>query len=200
MRIKLQSLDELEAAFKKMGPNMSRGMRAIARKAAVYGVARGVLRSRAAGIRATGAYDAGFVHAQTTDGAIIANASEHAIFVERGRRPGRMPPVMAILKWLIAKGLVTMKAPSRREIAGLGGAMPVGEVSGAKQRARMRIIRRKRAPGLKAQAGMRFALAVARAIGRRGTPGRFIMKGVAGDVSVFVKRELRKMARALAGR
>jgi len=190
VKVKVGSLAELEKRMKALGPHVRKGLKAVTHKAAAYGMTRAVIRSREAGIRATGAYDSSFVTAQTRDGAIIANAAEHAIFVEVGRRPGRPPPVMAIFKWLIVKGLISTKAPSRREMAGMGGMQVTGDVHGAKQRARMRQLRKQRAGKKKAAANLRFAWAVAMAIGRRGTPGRFIMKGVAEDVSKFVKREL----------
>jgi hypothetical protein len=209
VRIKLKSLVELEQRLKKLAPNMERGLRAIARNGARLGATRGVTHARRAGIRASGTYEQSFVAHETADGAVVGNAAEHAVFVEVGRRPGRRPPLAAILKWLVLKGLISLKLPrmsdreARRGIAQSGTGV-TGDAHSGKQRARLKVIARRRVDRYKrgvrkkhVMAAMGIAFGVQKKIGARGTKGKRIMRSVHKDVARYVKRELRRMARML---
>lgn len=209
MRVKVKNLAELEAKLRKLTPTMEKGLRAIAVKGARFGAVRGVVHARRAGIRASGTYEQSFTAHETTDGAVVGNTAEHAVFVEVGRRPGRRPPLDAILKWLVLKGLISLKLPRmsdrearRQDYAKNGGV--TGEANSAKQRARLKAIGRRRVERYKravrkkhVMAAMGFAFGVQKKIGARGTTGRRIMRKVHGDVARYVKRELGKMARML---
>jgi len=209
VRVKVKDLVELEKRLKKLAPAMEKGLRGIALRAARYGATRGVLHSRRAGIRATGTYEQSFSSHETPDGAVVGNASEHAVFVELGRRPGRRPPLDAILKWLVNKGLVSLKLPriSDREArkgdyAERGGV--TGEARSGKQRARLKAIQKRRAEAFKRRqrkkhvmAAMGQAFGIQKKIGKRGTTGHRIMRSVHRDVQRYVKRELRRMAAML---
>lgn len=65
---------------------------------------------------ATRAYEGGWVAKNTRDGAILGNTTIQAVFVEVGRRRGKMPPVRMIEAWLVAKG-VDRKAAKLRAFA-----------------------------------------------------------------------------------
>lgn len=209
MRVKLKDLVELEQKLKKLAPTMEKGLRAIALKGAQFGATRGVTHSRRAGIRASGTYEQSFVAHATEAGAVVGNTAEHAVFVEVGRRPGRRPPLDAILKWLILKGLISLKLPAmsdreaRRQISASGKGV-TGNVYGGKQRQRLRAIAKRRVERYKravrkkhVMAAMGMAFAVQKKIGARGTTGKRIMRKVHRDVARYVKRELRKMAAML---
>lgn len=209
MRVKVKNLVELEQRLKKLVPSMEKGLRAVALRAARNGATRGVTHARQAGIRATGTYEQSFMAHETKDGAVVGNAAEHAVFVEVGRRPGRRPPLDAILKWLVNKGLITLKLPrmsdreAKRQLVAKGEGI-TGEANSGKQRARLRAIGKRRAESHKRgvrkkqiAAAMGFAFGVQKKIGARGTAGRRIMRSVAKDVSRYVKRELRRMAAML---
>lgn len=127
------------------------------RKAAREGHTRVVAASKTSGSRASGTYERSWVVMQTQKGAIIGNTAEHAIFVEQGRRPGRMPPRKAIAEWLLQKKVLQ-------------------KVTGG---------------GSKRDAAMRVAYPIAKAIGRRGTEGYYIMKSVMPAIEKAVAREIR---------
>jgi hypothetical protein len=104
--------------------------------------------------RATGTFERSFVVTKLVDGALLSNSARHAIFVEVGRKPGRMPPVAAILEWMIAKRIDKQ----------------IGRALGRDEAGRFQA-----APQVVLQA---VALRIARKIGRRGTKGRRIMAQV----------------------
>lgn len=206
MRIKVRDLAELDRRLKGMEPKIAQGLRAVALRGARLGAARGVSHARRAGIRATGTYEQSFVAHETKDGAVVGNASEHAVFVEVGRRPGRRPPLDAILKWLVNKGLISLRLPRlsdrearRGDFAANGGL--TGEAGSGRQRARLRAIQKRRAEAFKRRqrkrhimAAMGFAFGVQKKIGAKGTKGRRIMRAVARDVARYVRRELQRLA------
>ena len=75
-----------------------------AMKVARRGAVEGARMATAEGIVDLRAYVAGFKAIRTMHGAEIVNTARHAIFVERGRRPGaRMPPFDPILGWVQRK-------------------------------------------------------------------------------------------------
>lgn len=206
VRIKVRDLAELDRRLKSLEPNIQRGLRAVALRGARLGATRGVSHARSAGIRATGTYEQSFVAHATAEGAVVGNTSEHAVFVEVGRRPGRRPPLDAILKWLVNKGLISLRLPRmpdrearRGDFAANGGV--TGEANSGRQRARLRAIQKRRAEAFKRRqrkrhvaAAMGFAFGVQRKIGAKGTKGRRIMRAVARDVAKYVRRELRRLA------
>ena len=79
------------------------------RKTAVFGktaVVRTIKRTKDPfRIRASGTYEAAgnWVTQDTNDGAVLAPISKHALFVERGRKKGKMPPEQVIREWAFQK-------------------------------------------------------------------------------------------------
>jgi hypothetical protein len=115
--IKLRSPKELGPALRKLGRRMDAGMVVALRKTARFGATQAVRVSATSTPRprATGTYERSFVVTQLRDGAVLSNSAAHAIFVELGRRPGRMPPVAKIVAWMIAKRIAS-RGGSRAEL------------------------------------------------------------------------------------
>lgn len=104
------------------------------------------------GAIASGTYFKGWKIENVKSGAVVYNDAPHALYVELGRRPGKPPPVEAIIGWLRVKGIrdtSTKKATGQRR--------------GKKGR-----FLRSNARGI--------AFLIARAIGRRGLRGRFVIR------------------------
>ena len=62
-------------------------------------------------IRASGSYGQAFITQDIPEGALLANAMFYAVFVERGRRKGRPPPLEPILEWVYQKRLSARPKP-----------------------------------------------------------------------------------------
>ena len=152
--IKLRSPRELGPALRKLGRSMDRAAVEALRKTARWGVAE-ALRVSATSTprpRARGTFERSFVVTKLHDGAALSNSARHAIFVELGRRPGKQPPVQAIIEWMIAKRID--KALGRKL-----GRDKSGRFQGV--------------GGVELEA---VARRIARKIGRKGTKGRHVMR------------------------
>lgn len=124
--------------------------------------------------KATGEYWRSWVSGATKRGPYVANKARHAIFVEKGRRPGRMPPVEAIREWLYATG--TLSRPS-------------ASYGSARQRSRARIRRRMHINIM--------ALPIARAIGKRGIKARPVLGRAMPHIIKRYFRDVRKQMKEL---
>lgn len=90
------------------------------------------------------------------------------IFIERGRRAGKMPPSFALQAWAIRRGIV------RKEARAIGRARRLGQVE--------------QLPGLMTEMASTL-FAIARAIGRRGVPARpFMAPAAEAERSAFEQR------------
>lgn len=123
-------------------------------------------------ISATRTFAMAWFAKNTSDGAIMGNSAMHAVFVERGRRPGRPPPVSVILEWARAKKLIRAKSE------------------------RKQVKRRRIAISYKNRMG--FVFAVARKIGKKGTKGRFILRNIMPRLQGHYFAELKRRLRALS--
>lgn len=65
-------------------------------------------------IRASGSYGQAFITQNIPDGALLANAMHYAVFVERGRKPGKPPPLDPIVEWVYQKRLSARPKPLTR--------------------------------------------------------------------------------------
>lgn len=175
--IKLRSPKDLGPALRKLGKGMDAAMLVALRKTARWGAAQALRVSATSKprLRATGTFDRSFVVTKLARGALLSNSARHAIFVEVGRRPGRMPPVAAILDWMIAKRIdKQIGAALGRDKAGRFQAAPRELLEAA-------------------------ALRIARKIGRRGTKGRRVMAQVLPLLRKRLRVEIdREMAKAFA--
>lgn len=108
----LASLRQLGPALRSLGRETERTMIKSLRQSASYGrtaVVRTTKRTRDPyTIRASGSYENNWVTSDLPDGAVLANAVFYALFVERGRKPGKMPPLGPILKWVKQKKVVAV--------------------------------------------------------------------------------------------
>lgn len=109
--IKLSHPRKLGPAVRTLARQFDDGVIRALRRTARYGATMAVkvsAKSRPFRPRATGTYERSFTVVKTPDGAILTNSARHSIFVELGRRPGKRPPLKAILEWVrikrIAKG------------------------------------------------------------------------------------------------
>ena len=172
----------------------------VTRKAAEHGRTRAQMLARQSGMRATGTYERSFIIEDTVDGAVLANTAKHAYFVERGRKAGRPPPASIIRRWLMDKGAIKripvgdgrsglaktpkhMKGRARRIFVGV-----VKEV--ASQR------RTSKREQYVAECWSR-AFNIARAIGKRGIRGRFILGRTLPAIKSFIRAELTKVKRGV---
>jgi hypothetical protein len=160
------------------------------REAASWGHAQAVSATQKSRLSATRTFAMAWFDKPTAHGAIVGNSAAHATFVERGRNPGKMPPTTAIEKWIEAKGLVgkakgVSRKAARKAVIGKG---PSGNISGAKQRARLNkdIARRSKIyrsePAKKYRRQLEIAamaLGIARKIAAKGTTGRYILRDLA---------------------
>jgi hypothetical protein len=154
-----------------------------------WGLATAVRDTKREGATATNTFAQAWFARTSNDGAMLGNSAAHAVFVERGRKPGKQPPVSVIEDWIEAKKLVSNKpAKPPRESRRIRG--PTGNISGAKQRSRLQGIHRK----LRITA---MALAIARKIGRKGTKGRWILRDLVPRMYSKFKREVRSRLRQL---
>ena len=166
--IKLRTPKELGPALRKLGKRMDAGMVVALRKTARWGASQAVRVSAATQPRprATGTFERSFVVTKLRDGAVLSNSARHAIFVEVGRRPGRMPPVAKILEWMITKRIDKQ----------------IGRKLGRDAKGRFVSASREELEAV--------ALRIARKIGRRGTKGRHIMRQVLALLRVRLRVEI----------
>lgn len=124
-------------------------------------------------IRATGVYgnSAMWVVQETPTGATLSATSKHALFVERGRRPGKKPPFGRILEWMIQKKVGRIRR----------GRSATSAVSGT-DRTR------------------RIVKAIQWKIAKKGTKGRWPLKRTMPAIAKRAQRELRKSVRASLGK
>ena len=80
------------------------------------------LRAQSAGVHgATGEYRSGWFYQVWPKALVVGNHADHALYVEKGRRPGKRPPMSAIQRWMAAKGIPSRAAfPIARAIGKRG--------------------------------------------------------------------------------
>ncbi len=170
-------LSELKSALIDASRTADRNALLAMRKTATYGktaVARTIQRTRDPyRIRASGAYqNPGNWLVQKTDvGAILSPTSAHAIFVERGRKPGKRPPFGRILEWMIQKKVGKIRR----------GRNATTAVSGTPRT--RRIVRR-----------------IQTKIGLKGTDGRWPLRRTMPRIAKRAQTELNKAMRASMGK
>lgn len=100
---------EQELAGKLKKTTVSRQLKLAGDKVVSY------LRSGSAQVKgATGQYSTGWMSRRRGNALVVSNKAKHMIYVEKGRKPGRMPPPSAIRRWATSKG---MKADAAFPIA-----------------------------------------------------------------------------------
>jgi hypothetical protein len=101
------------------------------------------------------------------DGAVLSNSARHAIFVELGRRPGRQPPVQAILEWMIAKRFRPARGSGDRDKQLRSVARLIARKIGRKGTKGRHVLRRTM-PGLQRRLRLEMAIAMRKAFERAG--------------------------------
>lgn len=169
------SLEMFPEAIVRQGEAYHRAVITGMRKTAVFGktaVVSTIKRTKDPyRIRASGTYEASgnWVTKNVDDGAILAPISKHALFVERGREKGKMPPEKAIREWAFQKGIFRS-----------------GRMSNKKAGAQMNNV-------------AAFVLAVRRKIARRGTKARWPLRRTMPRIASHAQREVRRQLRYAAG-
>ena len=75
---------------------------------------------------ASNTYRQGWFSRHIRRGAVLGNSARHSLFVEAGRRPGRRPPVEAILEWVRVKKIRPRGMTEAKKRGGSGPPSPSG--------------------------------------------------------------------------
>lgn len=112
----IRSLAELQRALKALEREMEREVTRAIRKTARFGVReiRKTARETSPRPRSMGLYEDGWQARTTKDGAVIFNPVRHAEFVEKGRRPGKAPPIGPLRRWVMRKRLALKPSVAER--------------------------------------------------------------------------------------
>jgi len=196
---------DLIDALHKLISALERQNQVAMERAARWGFNQAVIRTQRGGATASRTFIQAWFTKRIPGGAIVGNSAAHAVFVERGRKPGKMPPVTVIEEWIKLKRIAKDRAPSAKEARkAVIGKGPSGNISGAKQRARLqrdiklrsKIFRSKPARAYRRDLMIKaMALSIARKIGRKGTKGRFILRNIAPKMATRYWRETRQRMR-----
>lgn len=217
MVARVADLRMLQASINAYGPSAEKAVVSGLRKAARFGhtaVQRTYARTRDPyKIRASGSYGQAFVIGETPVGAFLANAMFYAVFVERGRRKGKPPPLAPILEWVYQKRiaarpkpLIRVKTPKNRKKPFIGPRQQkAGGGRAQKFGPRKKKGRKKRGGALQRLRARRHAIRYATDIAQRvrwkiakhGTKGRWVLRrtmpAIAKRSARDVKRELSRL-------
>lgn len=105
----------LARAMTRTLQNVQLAMEKAAVVTARWGVARMVQETAGRKVDASAQFKRQWKVVRFPGGAATANTSPYAEFVERGRRPGRRPPIAAIMKWAKDKGLASKRAKADKQ-------------------------------------------------------------------------------------
>jgi hypothetical protein len=105
----------LARAMTRTLQNVQIAMEKAAVVTARWGVARMVSETAGRKVDASAQFKRQWKVVKFPGGAATANTSPYAEFVERGRRPGRRPPIAAIMKWAKDKGLASKRAKADKQ-------------------------------------------------------------------------------------
>lgn len=109
--VTLRGIPELRHAIQRYGVVAEKEVVAGLRRAARYG-ATAVLRTSAKTDprpKAAGTFERSWLVVPLKDGAAVTNSAKHSVFVEAGRRPGKAPPLDAIMEWILQKRFVSRR-------------------------------------------------------------------------------------------
>ena len=207
----------LGRAMQRTLENVQRAMARASVETARWGVTRIVQETAGRKVDASAQFKRQWKVIRAPGVAATANTSPYAEFVERGRGPGRQPPLDAIRQWIIAKGLVP-RQPGGVSMKAARAALSktrrvTGDVYGAKQRARIRrqintyakIYKSK--PARQARHRMLItgmALGIARKIGRKGTKAKWLLRDTLDEFKKYASSRydaaVRRVARNPLGR
>lgn len=203
--VTLPSLKALERVILALGHRLEQANLAAAWTASQWSVSAATKATNRAKINASQTFARSWLCRRVKDGAFVANSAAHAYFVERGRKPGKGPPLAPIEEWIRLKKIMPSKPPkvslqaARRAVIGKG---ITGNLSGsAKQRARLRadIALRTKIHRSDFARAYRHNLAIkelakniARKIARRGTKAKFILGRLLQAIGRRYYRDIKK--------
>jgi hypothetical protein len=170
--IKLRSPKDLGPAMRRLGRNMDTAAVTALRKTARWGAAEALRMSATSSPRprATGTFERSFVVTKLPDGAALSNSAAHARFVEIGRKAGRMPPVQAIVDWMIAKRIdkkLGRKSGESRDAQIRAVALRIARKIG-KRGTKGRLVMRRTMPGLAKRLRIELAMEMRKTFERSG--------------------------------
>lgn len=200
--IRLGSIIGLQRSLRSYGPVAERSVVIGLRKAARFGQTAAVRTTTRVRdpfrIRASGTYGNSWQALDIPDGAIVVNTAAHAVFVERGRRPGKMPPKDPIENWVYQKRLVRRKRIKKTSSAsrtGSNGHRKKNTGSGRKIKRRNLNRSRSAFHGMTADEVVHI---VRLKIARKGTKGRFVLRKTMPQISKRARRDVRIELRNLS--
>lgn len=180
--------------MKRTLENVRSAMQRAAVTVARWGVARMIHETAGRRVDATTHFKRQWKVVKFPGGAATANTAPYASFVEAGRGSGRRPPLEAIEKWILAKGIAPPIAPqvSRGHARGVVARAHriTGSVYSGKARREMRanmrlyakVYRSKPARANRAKMLVKaMALGIARKIARKGTKPKWLLRDVLDD-------------------
>lgn len=201
----------LGAAMRLTLRNLQVAMQQAAIETARWGVARMIRETAMRRVDASTHFKGQWKVIKLQNGAATANTAPYARFVEAGRGPGRMPPVKAIEKWILAKGIRPKKPPtvSRADAmrAATKGRRVTGEVTSGKQRRRIRANIRLYAKIYKSKAARTLrhadmlkglALGIAKGIGQKGTKPKWLLHNCLDEFKRQANRNYEAAVRRVA--
>ena len=199
-RIKVTGLAALERELAAQERKLRADLVRTCRRAAEFCRTRALHHAARDGIKphknSTGKdYASSFKVEPTRDGAMMGNTAKHAVFVERGRRAGRPPPVLVILMWMFERGIIK-NIPSFKQKVHVDKAIKGRTrriMIGVKQE--VAVQRRTTAREAYVAQARAKAYAIARSIGRKGMRGKFPVGKAVGDTKRFIRAELNRVRR-----
>jgi hypothetical protein len=157
---------QLGGAIRSLAKSFDHAVIDALRKTARYGATAAIRVSAKSSPRprALGTFERSFLVTRLPDGAALSNTARHGIFVEVGRKPGKMPPIQAILDWLIAKKIGANPAKLRGLAFGI--ARKIGRVG-----TKGRFVLRRTVPIMAKRLPIEIQAAMSRAISRAASRG-----------------------------
>jgi len=184
------------AAVRRLDRQVSNGAKDSLREAAMFGltaVERQISRTQPRPV-ASGSYRSGWVVKHTKRGAVLGNSTAQAVQVEVGRDPGSPPPIDPLREWVLLKRIVKPVRQRAPKALKSGDVVKYDQKNDERRRARAHksFLRRSAARSAQARA---IAAKIAKAIGRRGVPGKFVLAKSLPRTQRFLHRQLRKNTR-----
>lgn len=179
----LSTWNELVRALHQLGERVEQDAIRAMQDAARFGVAA-VIRSSATTKprpKASGTYENAWLVHRLRDGATVSNSARHAIFVERGRRPGRAPPLDPIKEWVRQKRLDRQAlAAAKKRRKGTG-----------------KVTRKRTAARFLEMFVHMLARRIQRKIAARGVSGRYVLRRAMPTIAKRAHRELRTVVKQI---
>lgn len=185
------SPERFPSALRRLGVHVENAVHEafvrVARSGKLY--AERLTRTRKA--RAFGTYLASWRVEEHGKSVALANLSRHSIFVERGRDPGKPPPLLPIVEWVLIKGMAGRRRPRV-------GKMPAGGGDGRVARGGAKRAKARASKFTRRIDAVQLAQMIRMKIAKKGTEGYGIMRDTRLRMARLAPIEVRRsVARAL---